>query len=274
MSVTETRPESGRSSPASSRSIVLFPEPERPLTTVRAPAGTSRSTSSRTGRPARATDTCEARATTRPEATTGTCGPRSSRRRLGRAVRCADQPDRAVVVHGRHHAGQGPGGAAQHLGQPDPAAVVDHQRLLRIPRIPLFADPAVPDAHHPVGHSGGAVVVADEQQSCAGRGCGLGQQVVHAVGGCPVESAGGLVSKQQRRPVGDRGRDTDALCLSAGEGVRPPRGEAGEVELVQHLCRPARGPARRRSPPSRSCSATLSSTEISGRSTRAAFCSM
>jgi hypothetical protein len=88
-------------------------------------------------------------------------------------------------------------GSPQHLGEAHPAAVVDDQRLLGVARVPLLADPAVPDAHDPVGHAGGSLIVTDEEQGRSRRPRRLGQQLVDRVGGGSVERTSGLVGEQQ-----------------------------------------------------------------------------
>ena len=75
------------------------------------------------------------------------------------------------------------------------------------------------------GDQGGAAFAADQAQE-------LGQ---HRVGGMLVEIAGRLVGEHQRRPVGERPGDGDALLLAAGKLGRPVVEPRAEPELAEQL---------------------------------------
>ena len=78
----------------------------------------------------------------------------------------------------------------------------------------------------------------------AGAAHELDQQREDAVGGVWIEIAGRLVGQQQRRAVGQRAGDGDALLLAAGEPRRAMLARAGEPDL-----RRAAPAARRRASP-------------------------
>ena len=173
------------------------------------------------------------------------------RSRLGELGRRRDDPgcgspagrddDRAVL-----EAGDGlrrdPRAQQELLGQPQPAAAADDDRVaLVVVARPLLRDAPVSDAHDPVGDPRRLRVVADDHGRAAMLPHELREHVVHLVGGRAVELAGRLVGEEDLRPVSERGAERDALLLAARELGRVARRASLRGRPARAARRPAAG---------------------------------
>ena len=99
------------------------------------------------------------------------------------------------------------------------------------------------------------------------------QQLDDLMPGRAVEVAGRLVGEQDRRIVGERAGDRDALLLAARELRRVVMAAIGEADLVQQrLGAGGRPCGRRRSPSARARSRARSATAAGGRTGRRSRC--
>ena len=188
---------------------------------------------------------------------------RPTRRRVDRL------DDHAARLEARGRAGADAGAEQQLLGQPQPAATADDDRVGRLAVArPLLGDAAVADPDDAVGDPRGLRVVADDHGRAPVLAHELGERRVHLVGGRRVELAGRLVGEEHARPVRERRAERDALLLAARELRR---------QAVALLARGRRAPssssARRRRSDARaprrpSCTATSSRAVSSGESAR------
>ncbi len=127
-----------------------------------------------------------------------------------------------------------PGAQEQLLGEAQPAASPHDDRVAvaGLPG-PFLRDPAVADAHDPVGDPGGLRVVADDDGRAAVLAHQLGEHVVDLVCGRGVELAGRLVGEEHRRAVRQGGAQRNSLLLSAGELARAARAFVGEPDPLE-----------------------------------------
>ncbi len=138
---------------------------------------------------------------------------RIEHRRPGRRVDRLD--DHAARLEARGRAGADAGAEQQLLGQPQPAAAADDDRVGRLAVArPLLGDAAVADPDDAVGDSRRLRVVADDHGRAPVLAHELGQRRVHLVGRRRVELAGRLVGQEHARPMRERGAERDALLLA------------------------------------------------------------
>ena len=83
-------------------------------------------------------------------------------------------------------------------------------------------------------HGGDREVVRDDDDRVA-LAVEVGEELEDLVAGLRVERARGLVGEQQRRPVGERAGDRDALPLAAGERGRQDLRLLGDADLLEQL---------------------------------------
>ncbi len=106
----------------------------------------------------------------------------------------------------------------------------------------LLHDAAVTKRDRHVGNRGDLGIVGDEDKRRASRAVDLQQQVDDVVSGRAVEIACRFVRQENRRVVGERSGDRDALLLAAGELRRVVMAAAREPDFTQKRRR-ARGGA-------------------------------
>ena len=118
--------------------------------------------------------------------------------------------------------------------------------------------------HHPVHLGGEALVVGRDQRGAAFAADQAEEFGEHRVGGRFVEVAGRLVGEHQRRAVGERAGDRDALLLAARQLGRAMVEPLRQAERAEQLLG-ARRARRRASAPWIICgSMTFSSASKSG----------
>ena len=103
---------------------------------------------------------------------------------------------------------------------------------------------------HPVHLGGDALIVGGDEGGAAFAADQLQEFGEDDVGGSLVEVAGGLVGQDQRRLVGERAGDGDALLLAArelGRAMVEPLGEAERPSNCSARSRAASGSAPRTS---------------------------
>ena len=245
-------PSSGAVSPASRPSSVVLPEPDGPVSASIVPAGIVRSRRSNSVRACTPLPT--AFVTPRTSIATSPAARAAARRGLRRPARPRPPPPAGVTtiplaVQARVRARADPGAQQQLLGQPQPAAAADDDRLLA----PVLAAGHALAAHAPVAHADDAVrdrghgrVVRDDDGGAALLAHEVGEQVVGEHRVLAVELAGRLVGQQQLRPVGQRGAHGDALLLAARELRRPRLAAVAEPDALEQLVRAGQAlPSRR-----------------------------
>ena len=97
----------------------------------------------------------------------------------------------------------------------------------------LLADLAVGDVEAAAYARGDVVVVGDHDDGLAGPP--VLEEPEHGVGGLRVEVAGGLVGGDDRRVVGERTGNGDALLLAAGERRGQLVGLVGHLDLLEQV---------------------------------------
>ena len=110
------------------------------------------------------------------------------------------------------------------------------------------------------GARGDRGVVRDDDDRGAVRVHALEQADDLPAGGL-VELAGRLVREQQRRAVGERARDRDALHLAAGQLRRPMIAPCARPDVVEQLARAARRSAF--DAPASACGSSMFSQAVS-----------
>ena len=128
-------------------------------------------------------------------------------------------------------------------------------------------DAAVAKRDRHVGDRGDLGIVGDEDERRPARAVDLEQQVDDVAAGRAVEVAGRLVGQQDRRVVGERARDRDALLLAARELRRIVMAaiRRGPTSPSSASRAPRRARRRRRSRSARARSRTRSATAADGR---------
>ncbi len=96
----------------------------------------------------------------------------------------------------------------------------------------LLHDAAVTKRDRHVGNRGDLGIVGDEDERRASRAVDLQQQVDDVAAGRAVEIAGRFVRQQDRRVVGERAGDRDALLLAARELRRVVMAAAREPDFA------------------------------------------
>ena len=237
-------PPSGTSSPASRCSSVVLPEPDGPVTACSRPPVNERSRPVEDRRRAVALRQPLGRDDDRPGRRSG-LGELGRRRDARLRVAGGRDDDRAVL-----EAGDGlrrdPRAQQELLGQPQPAAAADDDRVaLVVVTRPLLRDAPVSDAHDPVGDPRRLRVVADDHGRAAMLPHELREHVVHLVGGRAVELAGRLVGEEDLRPVSEGGAERDSLLLAARQLGRVARALLCEADPLEQLVGPPQALARR-----------------------------
>src|SRR5581483_4130157 len=161
-------------------------------------------------------------------------------RRGGRARRGADDDATRHELRGRTLGD--PGAEEQVLGQPQPAAAPDDDRVRGGGAgPPLLGDAAVADADDPVGDPRRLRIVADEHRRALVLAHELADERVDLVGRLGVELPRRLVGEEDARLVRECRAERDPLLLTARELRRPPVAlvrEADAREEVVGTCEP------------------------------------
>ncbi len=122
-----------------------------------------------------------------------------------------------TVVWNRWHEAVRTHRAARH----DPRGIIGRSVTCRPARVGVHFTPGShPDAlvqpHHPIHPRGEAFIVRGDQRAPSpGADQARGTSASTLSGGRLVQIAGGFVGKHQRRPVGERAGNGDALLLAA-----------------------------------------------------------
>jgi hypothetical protein len=169
--------------------------------------------------------------------------------RRTRAVAVERREDDTAILEARSRAAVDAGARKVLLGQPEPAALAEHDRVLPAFAVTerLLRDAPVPDADDSVGDRRRRGIVADDDCGARLLPRELADHAEDELGVPLVQLAGRLVGEQQARPMGERGAHGHALLLAPGELSWSRAAPVGEPDALEELVG-AREPGCRRSP--------------------------